>query len=307
MTHKTEQSLARPPARNFSKLQGYAFVVLAPLLWAGNFVIGRALAEVDPFVLNFARWLVAGVCLLPVMLFQTGNIFRALRECGASLFGLSILGIVGFNTLLYTGLETTGAGLAGVVFGLTPLFINVLSQIWGQKPISRQIWIGTGIAFTGVVLILGDRNYSGASGGTGLIFIFLSAFVFALYTVGLKCLKIPLRSDVCLGVTIWLGLAVMTPFEMNQTDAWHAMLQTPGVFPALGYLGIGASVFAFYAWQIGVQVHGPQRAGAFLQLIPIFGVFLGILLLNEDASIRKMLSLVIVVTGVLLVQRCDSS
>lgn len=307
MTHKTEQILTHPPARNFSKLRGYAFVILAPLLWAGNFVIGRALVGIDPFVLNFARWLVAGVCLMPLMLFQTGNIMRALRERGAALLGLSILGIVGFNTLLYTGLETTGAGLAGVVFGLTPLFINVLSVMWGQKSISRRMWIGTGIAFTGVVLVLSDRSHSGASGGTGLIFVFLSSFVFALYTVGLKSLRIPLRSDVCLGVTIWLGLAVMTPFAMNQTDAWHTMLQSQGIFPALGYLGVGASVFAFYAWQTGVRIHGPQRAGAFLQLIPIFGVLLGIVLLNEHASIRKVLSLVIVVTGVLLVQRGDSS
>lgn len=302
MGEMTGRQYERFTMRMTSPLRGYALAVVAPLLWAGNFVIGRALAEVDPFVLNYARWLVAGICLLPILIIKAHDVLHALRERGASLLVLSVLGVVGFNTLLYTGLEKTDAGLAGVIFGLTPLFINVLSGIWGQQPVSRRTWVGTGIAFAGVVFILGNRGYDGVSDGTGPLFVFLSSFVFALYTVGLKSLNIPLRPDASLAVTVWLGLMIMTPFAVNQTSAWQVVFQAPGALPAIAYLGIGASVLAFYAWQTGVQIHGAQRTGAFLQLIPVFGVLFGILFLNETASGSKLLGLAIVVTGVFFAQ-----
>ena len=128
----------------------YVLVILAPLLWAGNFVIGRALFNVDPFALNFLRWAVAGVCLLPVLVLNAQDILFVLRNRLGSLALLSVLGVVGFNFVLYSGLARTPAGVSGVIFGLTPLLILIVSKCWGGQIITPRMWSGTCLALVGV-------------------------------------------------------------------------------------------------------------------------------------------------------------
>jgi drug/metabolite transporter (DMT)-like permease len=283
-------------------LASYASLLLAPMLWAGNFVIGRALNEVDPFLLNVSRWAVAGICLSPILLLQVREVAVALRTRFASLLLLSGLGVVGFNTLLYTGLERTSAGVAGAVFGLTPLLILIFSRIWGGQRVTVRMWIGTIVALAGVTLVLSGHQAGGVADGTGLALVSFAAVVFALYTVALTKLDIPLRIDASLAVTVWMGLVLMAPLAaMKSNDLW-AIWTSPGMIPAILYLGIGASVVAFFAWQSGVAAVGPQRAGAFLQLIPVFGVLRAFAALYELISTSKVLGLTAVILGVLVAQ-----
>lgn len=59
------------------------------------------------------------------------------------------------------------------------------------------------------------------------------------------------------------------------------------IAPFLLYLGLDASVFAFFAWQQGVRGLGPRRAGVFLHLAPVFGVALGAVRLGEPVTQAK--------------------
>lgn len=280
----------------------YALVVLAPLLWAGNFVIGRALFELDPFALNFLRWAVAGVCLFPVLLLNARAVIHALRTRFGSLVLLSILGIVGFNFLLYSGLNRTPAGVSGVLFGLTPLLILIVSRIWGGQTISRTMWFGTCFALVGVAFVLSGRGIETTVDWIGLALVALSTVVFALYTFALQKLDIALRGEACLAVTVWIGLALMAPIAFVRHSELQAVLETPGAVPAMMYLGIAASIVAFCAWQRSVKSIGPKRAGAFLQLVPVFSVILGYLVLDEFISISTIFGLISVLVGILISQ-----
>lgn len=280
----------------------YLLVVLAPLLWAGNFVIGRALFEVDSLALNFLRWAVAGICLVPVLLVNARPVVVALRTRFGSLVLLSVLGIVGFNSLLYSGLDRTPAGVSGVLFGLTPLLILIVSKCWGGQKISWAMWIGTCMALVGVAFVLCGRGNETIGDWIGLVLVAISAVVFALYTFALQKLDIDLRGDACLAVTVWIGLAIMAPISIVRHSELQAVLATPGAIPAVMYLGIGASVVAFCAWQRGVKSIGPKRAGAFLQLVPVFSVILGCLALDEYVSPSTILGLIGVILGILISQ-----
>lgn len=91
-------------------------LILAQLLWAGNFVAARGVHDLsDPLWLNAARWTVAALCLAPVLWRDRRAVRAALRSHPGPLLVLTGLGIVGFNTVLYAGLDTATATEPGCI------------------------------------------------------------------------------------------------------------------------------------------------------------------------------------------------
>lgn len=88
-------------------------LLLPPLLWAGNYIVGRAMrGEMPPMTLSLGRWLIAIVCLLP---FAVGAIRRDGRRYWAHRYLVlrtSASGVAAFNSLVYLGLHTTTASNA---------------------------------------------------------------------------------------------------------------------------------------------------------------------------------------------------
>jgi drug/metabolite transporter (DMT)-like permease len=86
----------------------YLFALLAPALWAGNFVVARAVHDpFPPLTLNCLRWLVAAAILLPLF---GRSAWQARRELATNWRGIVLLGltgVVGFNSTLYLGLQHT--------------------------------------------------------------------------------------------------------------------------------------------------------------------------------------------------------
>ena len=87
------------------KAPPHSFLILATLLWAGNFVVGGPLAEVlPPFGLNFLRWCVACALLVPLaLLYEGAGFIRPALRMWRSLLVMAITGVFMFNSLVYPG------------------------------------------------------------------------------------------------------------------------------------------------------------------------------------------------------------
>ena len=70
-------------------IKAYVFLVLCTLFWAGNFIVAKVatLFEIPPFTLNFYRWLIAFLILLP---FTYKKIFEGFEEIKSKIVPLSI-------------------------------------------------------------------------------------------------------------------------------------------------------------------------------------------------------------------------
>ncbi|WP_424964911.1 DMT family transporter [Dinoroseobacter sp. S375] len=137
----------------FQDLRPALILVLASLLWAGNFVAARAVhALSDPVWLNAARWSLAALCLAPVLWRDRVAVHAALRRDLARLCGLALLGVIGTNTVLYAGLEHASAKQAGVIYAVSPLMILGLSWALGRAGLCGGTVLGSGLAFGGAVL-----------------------------------------------------------------------------------------------------------------------------------------------------------
>lgn len=276
----------------FQDLRPALILVLAPLLWAGNFVAARGVhALSDPVWLNAARWSLAALCLAPVLWRDRVAVRAALRRDLARLCGLALLGVIGTNTVLYAGLEHASAMQAGVIYAVSPLMILGLSWALGRAGLCGGTVLGSGLAFGGAVLVVTGGDLAGLTleAGRGALLVLASAGIWAGYTVALQVWRIPLSPLSLLGVQAVLGALAMLPFLLSL-----ASMPAGAAGPVMGavlYLGLGASILAFWIW---------ARAGIFLQLIPVFGAVLAVVFLDERPSLWQVAGMVCALAGVAL-------
>lgn len=109
----------------------YVLLVLTALFWSGNFVLARAMhAAVPPMTLSFMRWLIAFALLAPFSLRHAWRERALLWQCRGRILALSLLGITAFNSLVYTGVQTTTATNAVLLNS----FIPILTVLFGALP-----------------------------------------------------------------------------------------------------------------------------------------------------------------------------
>lgn len=103
----------------------YLLLILANMIWGGNFVIGRVAADYfPPLTFSLLRWLLAFLVLSLFMRNRLKSDWRILRNHKWILLLLSVTGIAGYNTIIYFSLHYTTSINAAVVNSTTPLFIT---------------------------------------------------------------------------------------------------------------------------------------------------------------------------------------
>src|SRR5262245_13849551 len=130
-------------------------LILPPLLWAGNFAVGRAARDVvPPMMLAFARHFVALAVLIPFGWSTMRRDIKRYWECRWQLVAVSLTGMVAFNLLVYSGLHSTTASNAQLLNSTIPVLIVLLSGLLvGQRLGATQVF-GLALACAGVLTIV---------------------------------------------------------------------------------------------------------------------------------------------------------
>ena len=140
----------------------YMFLVLAVLFWSGNFIFGKLVSNsITPMQLSFYRWFFVLILLLPYILLHYKNIFLVLKKKYLLIIIFGALGIAGFNTFLYYGLQTTTATNALLINSSTPIFIIILGALIFRTAIRKIQIVGILISTIGVIYLIlkGEINH----------------------------------------------------------------------------------------------------------------------------------------------------
>ncbi len=277
-------------------------LVLAQLLWAGNFVLGRAVsASIPPVALAFWRWSVALLVLLPLAARELRAGWPIIRRSLPVLVPLGILGVGSFNTMVYVGLGQTTATNAALLNSACPAFILAIGPFLGGPPPRGRQAAGIALSLTGVLTIVarGDpRTLLGLAFNRGDAWVLAAVLAWAVYTVLLARRPSGLHPLALLTVLVAIGLAWLAPFYA--VEAWQgARMPWDGrTLATLGYVGVMASVVAYMSWNQGVAELGADRSGAFLHLLPAFAAVLAALLLGESFHAYHAAGIALVLIGV---------
>ncbi|MCG8158701.1 DMT family transporter [Brenneria goodwinii] len=294
--------MARSSAWSFP-LFSWLTLILPPLFWAGNFVVGRAVRhDLTPMTLSFWRWVIALICLLPFAFWAMRRDWRRYWELRWQVLRVSVVGVAAFNTLIYVGLRTTTANNALLLNSLIPLLIVMLGACFYHQRLRMSQYIGLILSFAGVLTLVMHGNWSQWQ---TLVFvpgdaIVLSAMVcWALYTLWLRQLPGDLDRIGLMGVQIVLALVMLLPFYVAEYRS--GLRATWGImsFSALLYVGIFPSVIAYLLYTQAISRFGPARAGLTIHLIPVFGVVLAALFLGERLHAYHAAGIAAIVAGLI--------
>ena len=279
----------------------YLLLTLVALFWAGNAVVGRAVRDlVPPFTLALARWSGALVLLAPFARRALAADWPVLKRHWRIVLLLGLLGIAAFNALLYSGVHFTTATNALLIQAVIPPMIAVFALLlFGEKASAAQVGAML-LSSAGVIVVVcqGDpkillRLKIGA--GDGLILVASAAW--ALYTVLLR--KRPVVHPLSfLAAAFAVGVAAMLPLAAMEWTQGKTVAWGPGALGAMAYVAVFPSLIAYLLYTRGVDLVGSARAGQFVNLMPLFGAALSMLLLGEPLRAHHLVGGVLIVAGV---------
>lgn len=286
----------------------YVLLVLAPLLWSGNWLIGRGLHDViSPLGLNFWRWTVAFMVLLVLIAPNIAKRWRVYLQHWKVLCLLGFLGIVVFQIMIYVGLSHTSAINAVVLNSTMPVFMVITTWVMLRETIAWRQAFGGLVSFAGIFAIVsgGDLNaLLGIEFGTGDLVVLAAMPVWAIYSVILKRSETGLSGMETLAGMTAPALMVMAPLYLADMLVYGNYVPvSPAVIGAIVYVGVFSSVGAFYCWNEGVRGAGSNVAGFMYHLLPAFGTLGAVALLGESLFAYQIAGIALILTGVYLSTR----
>jgi len=283
----------------------YIFLVLAVLFWSGNFIFGRLVSQsIEPMQLSFFRWFFVLILLLPYLVIHYKNIIQVFKKEYILIVTFGALGIAGFNTFLYYGLQTTTATNALLINSSTPIFIIVLSSFILKKTISKIQFFGVLISTFGVIYLIlkGEINHILELKFTaGDLWIILACVDWALYSVLLRYKPKELSAIEFFSVTAFIGTVILFFVYIYQGYGLDfTFLENSDVFYSLIYMVIFPSILSFYFWNMATFEIGANKAGQFAHLMPVFGSILAYLFLDEVLQKYHLMGILLIATGIYL-------
>ncbi len=278
--------------------------VLSALFWSGNFVLGRAVAnDIPPIALNYWRWSLALMLLLPFVIRPMWRQRQLIRAHFWSLTALSVVGIAGFNSFAYMGLQDTTATNGLLINSMIPIFIIIISRFWLNKPISVMQLSGVGVSFCGVMFLLSQGELSTLlklSFNNGDLWVMGAALIWAIYSIGLKWKPAELSALAFLGFSVLVGSSFLAPIYWLDLTAEPQWQLTQNNMLAIGYTAVFPSIVAYLCWNQGVKLIGPSLAGQFIHLMPLFGTLLAVLFIGEQLALFQLVGALLIAGGIYL-------
>lgn len=281
---------------------------LLAVIWGSSFLFIRiSVEEMDQFQIVFIRTLIAAMGLNLVLLFRG----KHLPTDWKSLRPLILLGIgntvIPF-TLITWGEKTVESGLASVLQSTASLFTLVIAHFALQD--ERMNWqkvLGIILGFIGV-MVLASRSWAGGQVVTGDLLGQLAIVVASLcYAVGGVYSKTVIRNRIeplvvsagaMTTAAVLSGLLmVLSPYfgGSEPTPLYSLSTRTLGAVLLLGFLNTFIAYLIFYNL---VQTLGAARTSMVTYVIPVVGLFLGAVFLNEAIDIRLILGAVLIFIGI---------
>lgn len=289
-----------------------ALLVIPPLMWAGNAVVGRLVnAWVPPITLNLLRWLLAFLLLLPwclPVLRRDSALWPQWRRYAL----LGLLSIGAYNSLQYLALRTSTPINVTLVASSTPVWILALGALFFGARVSLQQMMGSLLSITGVVVVLSRGDVAQLMGirlVPGDLYVLLAALAWAWYSwLLIRPQPHPdsLRDNwaAFLMGQIVLGLgwsALFAAGEWTLTPA-HIVWSAP-LAAALLFIALGPALVAYRCWGAGVQRVGPAVAGLFSNLTPLFTAVMSAAFLGEMPQPYHAAAFALILGGILVSSR----
>ena len=275
-------------------------------IWGLSWTNAKILSDYGPSsVLAFWRFFFSSITMIPV-LWLTGNNFRVTRKGMKYIFTGAVF-ISLYNIFFFMGTNNGAASVGGIIVPtFNPIITFIISILLMKQVVYRMDIIGLILGFTGGVIVLqawtlsleqiisnGNLFFICASVSWGIMSIISGrshahistlSFSFWVYTIS---------------TLIYLGATWNKDILLIFTYDWIFWVN-------MFFLSVGAMVFGTTVYFFGTTRLGPEKASAFIFMVPVTALFFSVLLIGERLEITTMIGGMMTMIAVYLINKSHS-
>jgi drug/metabolite transporter (DMT)-like permease len=288
-----------------SNFKAYLMLILCAFFWSGNFIVGKfaMLYEVPPLTLNFFRWLIVWVILIP---FTLGDILKNIKVIKKNFYPLLLMSITSisvFNSVVYYSLNFTQVLNGALMISIIPVLIVFISFIFKTEKINFSQIFGLILSIAGVATIVTRLDFTKIVNldlNKGDLWLMVAMLSWAIYSTMLTTHKTELKYLSFMSVIISIGLIFLFPQFLFEFYNYQVIRFNIPIFLITIYVVLFAGLGSYILWNKAVVIVGPNKAGIFLHLMPVFSSFMAIFLLNEKLMNFHIIGAIIIIIGIYL-------
>ena len=276
----------------------------AVVFWGASFIATKnLLEEISPLAIIYLR-LLLGIIFIALVAKKRKRSF-VIKP--ADLKGVFLLALIAsFHLWIQvTGLQYTSAANTGWIIGFAPVFMTIIGFLFFNEKINALQTSGIIVAFCGLIMLIskGDLSSLNLISNKGDLMILTSAFTWSIYSLVGKKVTLnypPIMTILYLFIMMAL---IISPFTISVINLNGVLsLSIIGIISIL-FLGILCSGFSYVIWAEAMKEMPASKVGAFLYLEPFVTVFTAWFFLSEEITLLMMLSGLVIIGGVILVNR----
>lgn len=288
-----------------SPLTAYACLMTATLFWAGNMVAGKlAVGHISPAMLNTLRWTLAMGLIFAISFKEIKADWPVIKRHLPLLFAYGFIGFGVFNILLYTALVYTSTLNVVIEHAAMPLTIFLLNFALFRVRASWAQVAGFILTFAGVIVTASHGrigNLAALELNIGDALMLINVLIYAGYTLSLRW-KPPIHWKSMMAIPTIGAVAACLPYLLWVSRDTGIVWPDATGWGVVVYAAIFPSLVSQVCFIKGVGLIGANRAGLFINTIPLFGVILSVLILRETLHSFHLAALALVVGGIILAE-----
>lgn len=270
-------------------------VALACVIWGVSFLFGKvALREMPASHVVFGRFFIASLLLAPSL----KRMRSTFQWKDLPLFAWSgVLMVPTMMLLQFGGLALTSMTSAALIIGMIPVLMALAAVLFdGERPLWRG-WLAVILSTLGAVFLVGSPTPGRSL--IGDLLVFASTVASVAWVLTTRRILEKYDSQAATALMIQLGTLALLPisFAMDGLPTFDYDAMT---WLAMAVLGIGCTAITYNLWNWGLKVITASQAGVFVNLEPLVGATLGILVLHETLSSGLLLGGLFILTAAFL-------
>ena len=287
------------------KLIDYILLIILSLIWASAFFnIKIATYSFGPVTIAFLRVFFGSIPVLLLCYFKNIKIEAFSKDWHwFAMIGFINL-VVPFFLIAY-GVKSVQSNLAAILMSTTPLSSTILAHFYTKNEKFNLVkTIGILIGFSGIIFLFSDNILIDQNNFISALLILLGSTCYVIG--GVLTLKISNKKNenVTGSILIWATI-ILFPFVVFLEQPWQSTPRIDSLASVI-YLGI---VPTGVAWLLRFRIltqNGLIFQSQVSYLIPIFGVILGFIFLDELITTKVLISLIAVCIGIYFVRQGDN-
>lgn len=283
----------RPPG-----IPDYTLLIMLALIWGGSFALIKLAVDTIPTLTMTAARLLLGAEVLTLVAIIARQGLPPNRKL---LFGIAAAGLFG-NALPFSliswGEEVIDSGLAAILMAVMPLTTVLLAHLFtGDEKLNRRKLAGVALGLVGLVVLIGPDKFATLGSQTvRQLAVAAAALCYGINAIITK--RLLFVPPLALAAAIVTASAIMLiPFAVMMDHPWTLQASQTSIWATI-VLGVLQTAIATLIMFALITRQGASFFAQINFLVPLAGVFYGVVFLAERPTANAYLALAVILTGI---------